>query len=791
MSSRVPIFVTIGLISCSMLMYEILLTRIAALRLFFHFAFLVISNCLLAIGASGTLITIFQERWKKNPRFWIWVFCAGYIASLVATYAFLIRFNVNTNLHQEDVWRTVRFSVYNLGAAAPFFFAGTVIGLILTFNSERVNLIYGIDLLGAGVGCLFTPLFLWLFGAGGCFVFLSLLAVAGTIAIAPAASRAVAYPAGAVLALVGIFLLPSLDKRFPVPGKGELELTENNAATLSKQIMYSKWSATSRIDLINLDPGYRFMFCRGTKQLQEPLPDVKLIVQDCTAATLILNYGGEPNALNFLAKTMYTASYRLKEKPRVFVIGVGGGPDIWSAKISGASFIKGIELNQQILDIHTKVLPSFSKGITDDPNIQLVFGEGRASLMKEKENYDVIQMTGIDTFTSLASGAYVLAENYLYTREAVEMMYDHLNPGGIMQISRIAADMEALRMMSIIQSALEGRGVSDFKNSVMCLQSVDPLMAMMVKKGAFTPEEVENTEKHADEAGLKKVYLPGRKLDNLVEKFIETDDKAGFMRDFPRNITPTTDDKPYFFNFYKWRNPWAARKYLSEPSQVSHGNPLFLFGQLALSSFLALVFLIVPLWIFRRRGIDRAHMGNFLIYFAGLGMGFIGLEVSLIQKLTLFLGHPLYSISVTLFSILIFTGLGSVFSARWLKFVDAKVWLVPIGLAVLVVGVIFGSPALVQHGIALPLPVRIAIAVVILAPFGLLLGVPFAYGIRLLNTFNVTMIPWAWAVNASCTVVGSILTVIVSMALGFRVVMALAVVIYFIAFAAVSRLRAG
>lgn len=780
----------IGLVSCSMLMYEILLTRIAALRLFFHFAFLVISNCLLAVGASGTLIALFQERWKSRPRFWIWFFSVGFVVSLLLTYLFLLTFNVNADLHFADPMRIVRFTVYNLVAAVPFFFAGTVIGLIITFNSQNVNKVYGVDLLGAGFGCLLSPFALWLFGAGGCFVVLTIFAVAGVLAAAPHRFRKPSYALGAVLILVGAASLPWFDSRFPVPGKGSLDLTDKHQAEMAKQILlYSKWSATSRVDLIDLAPENRFMFCRGTKLLNEPLPDTKLIVQDCTAGTLILNFAENPEALEILDQTMYCAAVKLKENPRVFIIGVGGGPDVWAAKINGASYIKGIELNQQILDVHTEVLPEFSTGITQDPNIDLEFGEGRSSLMADKGTYDIIQMTGIDTWTSLASGAYMLAENYLYTREAIENMYDHLAEGGILQLTRMAADMETLRMLSNINAAFEHRGIGDFENSVICLHTPDPLIATLVKKGTFTPEEVDQVARFAEAGGITPVYLPGRNLGGVVEEFIKTKDKAKFIADFPRDISPTTDDKPYFFNFYKWRNPFSAAPYIAEPSHVSQGNPLFILGQLALSTVLAVALIILPLLVFRRQGVRRDHFKSFLVYFAGLGVGFIAIEIAMMQKLTLMLGHPLYSITVTLFTVLIFTGIGSVISESAFRRAGPQVWVVPILLAILLLIFTVASPRLVTTFIGYALPVRIAVAVALLAPAGLLLGIPFAYGIRLLNHFNPSIIPWAWAVNACCTVIGSILTVVISMNFGFSSVFAFAVVIYFIAFAAVSRFR--
>ncbi|UCD56133.1 MAG: hypothetical protein JSV16_09825, partial [Candidatus Hydrogenedentota bacterium] len=236
-----------------------------------------------------------------------------------------------------------------------------------------------------------------------------------------------------------------------------------------------------------------------------------------------------------------------------------------------------------------------------------------------------------------------------------------------------------------------------------------------------------------------------------------------------------------------WPNPFSITRHRWEPvSPYTPVSILFILSQLGLSTFLSVVLIVLPLVIFSRKGIQRTGFKRFLVYFAGLGLGFIFIEVAAMQKLTLFLGHPLYSITVTLFSVLVFTSLGSLLSARWFHPPDRRVWLVPSGLAILLISFIFISPQLVASCIRFPLPVRIALAVCVLAPISLLLGVPFAYGIRLLNRWNPSIIPWAWAVNGCCTVIGAILTAILSMNFGFNAVLISAIVIYLVAFAALG-----
>jgi hypothetical protein len=426
----------------------------------------------------------------------------------------------------------------------------------------------------------------------------------------------------------------------------------------------------------------------------------------------------------------------------------------------------------------------------EDPNVELVCDEGRSALMRDAGRYDVIQLTGIDTWTSLASGAYVLAENYLYTVEAVHLMLDHLADGGLLQITRMGADPEKLRLLVNVHTALLAIGAPDLEDSVAVVACpVDGLTSIMVKRGVWTEPEVRRLEQFCADAGHQVLYLPLRKLDgNIVERFVRMPDKAAFVRDYPRRITPTTDDQPYFFNFTRWDAPTEeTKKYLADMVEISQGNPLFLWGQLAFSTLVALLLIVLPL-AFRRGAARGRHVARFLVYFAGIGVGFIFLEIAMIQKLTLLLGQPLYSIVVTLLSILVFTGTGSLMSARWLAGRPWRARAVPLGIvAVTALIVVFGTDV-VNAAIGHDLFVRAAVAALVIAPVAVLLGMPFAHGVGILQRVDPAFVPWAWAVNGSATVVGSVVTVIVSMNFGFHCVLLIAAGIYCLAFLAVDRL---
>jgi spermidine synthase len=797
-------FVGIAVLSASLLAFQVLLTRLCALRLAFHFGFLIISNSLLGIGASGSVLTLLEGRWRRNPEAWVFGASVAYVVSLGATWAFARAMPVpdvlTFGMTGVELRQFAKFAVFNLGLAVPFFFGGGAVGLILSTYAHRVNSVYASDLLGAGIGCLLCPMLLWPFGAGGCLCALAALGLLACAFVAPGRLRRPATVA-ALAGVVGLLAwMPSFDATFPVPGKKFLQVTRNQRVDLTGDHEFSRWSANSRIDVRRSPLPNWYCYGLGGKDRpfvfdprnQARLGGQKWIMQDGDAGTFLTDYTNTEVGRDYLLRSLYALSGPVKKgsAPRVFVIGVGGGPDLWAHKLLGASYVKGIELNRGVLEVHETIGREFSRGLREDPNVEFVCDEGRSALMHDPARYDVIQMTGIDTWTSLASGAYVLAENYLYTVEAVQQMYAHLADGGILQITRMGADPEKLRLLVNVHHALLAMGAGDLQASVAVIGSpVDGLTAILVKKGAYTEQEVSRLEQFCGASGHQLQYLPLRTLDgNVVEQFLRRPDKDAFVRAYPRRITPTTDDQPYFFNFTRWDTPTAeTKKLLAELVEVSQGNPLFLWGQLGFSTIVALLLIVVPLW-FRRSKARGYHTWRFLVYFAGIGVGFIFLEIAMIQKLTLLLGQPLYSIVVTLLSILVFTGVGSFLSGRWLAGGVWRARAIPLGIVAVTAAIVWFGTDIVNAAIGQGLFVRAAVAALVIAPIALLLGMPFAHGIGLLQRINPAFVPWAWAVNGSATVVGSVVTVIVSMNFGFCAVLVVAAAIYLIAFVAVDRL---
>jgi spermidine synthase len=742
-----PALGVMALVSASLLGWEVLLTRLASLRYHFHFGHLAVSNGLLGIGIAGVILAVTQRHWQDTWERWLTRLCAGYSASLVVAAAVLWALPVHRG--SMGIEGTISFVTFGLASALPFFLGGGAIGLLLSVRPKNVHRLYSVDLIAAGLGCLGVVFALPWLGAGGMVALFVVMALIATAISAPPLRKPLAV---AILPLM--VMIPKADDAWPAPSK------------VTGEVLSSTWTSLSRVDVVTVDSAT--IRARGAAAPHVPLPEQVEIMQDGSASTLLSNFTAHPEALALLDQSLFTAAAQIQTKPSVLVIGFGGGDDVWAALHRGAASVDAVDLNAAVLAAHEVVRPQWSSGWINDPRVSVSISEGRSHLMRTQGLYDRVQLTGIDTWAALASGAYMLAENYLYTTESFQLMLDHLAPGGILQITRMAAEMETLRVLTQVHTALGGKNTDEFARSVVVLGSVDSQVATLVRPDGFTDQQIDALGRWAQSAGISILHLPGQAHTGLISTFVRSPDKVGFIDSFPRNIAPTTDDSPYFFNFTRWSRPAIAASTIREPTHISQGNPMFVVAHLVWSTAVAAFFLLLAV-----RRTDGPGLGRGWLYFGGIGLGFILLELTLIQKLTLLLGHPMRALSVTLAALLLASGVGSLLAKR----VRSVGW-VGFGVALWVVTAVAALPTIEALCQAAPLPLRVLAALVLILPLGLLLGIPFAWG---LHRIGANRTPMAWAVNAFFTVIGAGVSVVLSMNLGFTMVWILGAACYGVA----------
>jgi hypothetical protein len=659
-----------------------------------------------------------------------------------------------------------------------------VISLALRAAASRVDRLYFWDLLGAGLGCFSAVLIMNWIGPPG---------AVGVALGAAAAAAAVFSPgrplriAGAALAL-GFFVsaIFAVEIPFTVARTKELAI-QTNLRRMTPRFM--RWTALFRTDVLEdtgLAPRREGCDYWGNSVIAPPNCERPRfwINHDATAGTGIYDMRGR-SKLEYMEYNVLHLPYLVSnENPRVLVIGVGGGRDVINALQHGAAYITGVELDPVAVDLLQEELNELSDGWFRRPDVELVAGEGRNYVRATDRKFDLIQLTAVDTLSAEFSGSYVLAENYLYTVEAFHDYFEHLSPGGILSFAmgnlNPGEPRAAGRIVSVAQRALRERGIERPQDHVAVISSNRLYAEVLIRTEPFEPEQVRRLEESAERLRFSPLLLPGAGGHPVFRALVGAtgEKRKQRLEELRFVVTATTDDRPFFFSFFRWKGLFAPGRLT--PSHSSALGQIVLGLLVVTLSVLGAVFVLGPLLVLRRRGIAGrgAEPFGILVYFSAVGLGFMFFEISLIQRFVLFLGYPTYSLGVTLFSLLIFLGWGSFLSRRW---VGHERTALPLGVAALLVLTVFyvtGLPWIQNQFLGTPIGVRVALTVAILAPLGLVMGMFFPLGIRRAEEVHENLVPWAWGINGCASVTGGVLSVVLAMSRGFTQVWLLSVAIY-------------
>ena len=769
----------IAAVSAALLMTELALTRIFSVTMYYHFAFLAISIALFGLSASGVAVYLARRRLASiDSHLLLSAVSLTHALATLVSLSCLVRIRVGLNYSPANLW--LMLTIYGL-AALPFFTGGSVMSIAFSRMASRINVLYAADLIGAATGCLvLIPLLNWL-GAPGVVMTAAALSTAAAIAFAPAENRR-RFAAMAIV-LIGTASVAQLAGAAPfdvVDTKGHV----------GDRILFSKWNSFSRVAVYDrphgdwsLSPTFT-----GTRA-----PSLFMDI-DSAASTPILKGSGHVGDAAYLRYELTAVGYHLVERPGGFtalVIGPGGGRDLLSALVFGASHVDGVEINPIIArDVMLDRFREYSGGVYANPRVSIHVDDGRNFVRRSSSKYDVIQASLVDTWAATAAGAYTLTENSLYTKEAFGEYVDHLTDNGLLTITRWVFD--GLRLVSLAQDACAERGLDAATR--LAIVRYDRVATFLLKKQPFTPAEVARLRDVSAQLGFEILYAPGLPPANEAasdpiemqrtgtsaedyRRLILASDRQQFLSSYPLDESSTTDDRPFFFHTTRLR----------DQMQVAFGRSM-LFGNglsalmtlMAISAMLVILFVIGPLLVGGER--PGPGWGAWLAYFGALGAGFMLLEVALLQRFVLLLGHPVYALTVTLFSLLLGTGVGALVSRRidLARVRDLTVRAL-IGVAIVAAAAAFGLARLVDIGIPWTLPARIAFAVALIAPVGVLLGMPLPGGMRLVAAGRAEIIAWGWGINGAFSVVGATLAVFIAMNWGFSVTLMSAAAVYAVA----------
>jgi spermidine synthase len=790
--------VAIFLLAMSVLMVEVTLTRVFSVMSWHHFAYLIISLAFLGFGAAGSYMTVSNRFAGSGFDGQLLSKCAlAYSIALVIGFAAStkVRFYAMDIYFYGDYSNAFSLLMLCVLVGIPFFFAGICIGYMISHAGDAINRVYFSDLLGAGTGTLLSIVGINFLGAEG--TIYAAAASAGLVALMfsmdgeQAKRWSLRVGSLAVLCIcVFMAVFASRHEIFPV------YFPPQKIFRSAMEPHYFRWHVVARIDVF---PPENKIFVGGgalSPRFDGKVTPVQVIYQDGHAPTGIVNVpGGDLSKVPILGYILHGAPYIIKPKAeQALVIGVGGGIDVLIALAYGAQHVTGVEVNPVTVDAIMNKYADFAGEIFSRPDVEIVVAEGRHYLTTTDERFDVIQLSGVDTYSALSLGAYAMAENYLYTVEAMHGFWDRLRDDGILSFSRFLFDppRESLRLVTTQMEALDNMGIESPEKHIMILSGPAPFVPwadVMLKKSPFTQQEAATYRQWAKSLGFSILYDPYQKRSNAFDMMIRATpaERAVMIEQHPFNVSPSNDDNPFFFQYYRWRS-------LVRPVESRGGVPinqlplglLVMLLSLIQVLLLATISIVVPLIPQSGRLRHVKHKGRLLLYFGALGWGFITVEIALLQKFAVFVGGPIYSMAITLFAILVFSGLGSLAAKRFTRSIDRGLPLIMIALIAAIVGETLFVNYAIPRLMFLSHEMRCVVAVLALAPLALVMGMPFPTGMRLTQRIGDAVVPWAWGVNAAASTLGSVICILASMELGFTITLISGAVIYVIGFAALG-----
>lgn len=752
----------IALSSFSALLLELALTRLFSVVLFYHFAFLAISIALLGLGAGGVYAHIWKRQLSARSTRSLTAGCSLLNAIAIPV---LLEIVVHVPVALDLSWTNfLRLSVIYICSAVPFFMTGLQFSVIFSRESSRVTALYGADLTGGAVACLaVVPLLNWI-GAPNAILSAALVsAVAGIVWSGSYSLRKRAIWISAALAVLIIS-----------NSSGRLVDVIWAKGIRRKNVEFARWNAISRVEVDRNNDGAR------------------VIVIDADANTFIMNadpahWAGSEWEQNLMGAAPGVVN-ALRPHGDYAIIGPGGGVDVLRAVANGSHGVTGIEINPLIADtIMRGRYADFAFHLYQRPDVHVHVADGRSFIRNAPTTYDVLQMTLVDTWASTAAGAFALSENNLYTTEAFREYFEHLKPDGMVAVTRweFKDPREALRVVSVAMQALHELGQGDTSRNFVVvaegeLDEDGVPVAVLAKKSAFTPAEEAAVQQHLQTySELKLLYSPAQPGRNAFTELIKSNDPFEFSKQYAYNVTPVTDNAPFFFFTLKPEQIWRS---VGEPGAMDWKVNLgvAVLAMLLLISFAAvLAFLIVPLILQRERAQNPAS----LFYFVAIGLGYILVEITFIQRFVLFLGHPTYALTVVVFLMLLSSGVGSVVSRRWIANPEL-VWRPLLIIACVLTVYVWILPSILSHLVGIPFPAKLAVSTLLLAPLGFAMGMPFPAGLRALaanRSKHGDSIEWAWAMNAASSVLGSVLAIVVAIQFGLNVTLICGAAAYLLA----------
>jgi hypothetical protein len=779
------LYAGIVLISAATLLFELALTRVFALIEWYHLAFLSVSVALLGYAASGTWLSL---RPQTSARRWPWVALAFPLSIWGAYHA------INTIPFDsyQLMWsrrQILYVAIYYLSLVVPFALAGYLLAHWLTASGRQGHRIYAANLIGSGLGSLSLAVAMPTLGGEGATALAGTVGALGAMILlvhSPSRYRRTQCVAAGLLAILGVCM-----SLFP-PAWWHLRLSPYKGLSYALQPAgarqaYQAWNTYSRVDVvesaqIHSAPGLSLNYA-GRLPPQHGLTidgdNLSPLSRRLTAADAAF--------LNYLPSAF---AYRLVPEAKALIIQPRAGLDVAMALQAGAKQIQVVEDNDLVVHVVRDLYGPFSGNLYQDPRVTVQVESGRTALARSAEAFGIIQFSLSESFHPLAVGTYSLGENYLYTIEAVTTALGHLEPGGILVITRWLQDppSESVRAAALTIAALEQAGIAETGRHLLAYRSWSTL-TLIASPTAFSDGAVGELRAFCEELGYDLVFypnmpraeanrynrLPAPLYYDALRRLMDQESRAQALADSLYDISPPSDNRPFFGHHFRPRQIPQIMRQLGRSWQPFGGSGFLLVLLLLIFAILASMILIAIPMVVSGERLPARQASPIVGYFFALGLAFMLIEMPLMQQFILYLGQPAYSFIVVLAGLLIASGSGSIYSQR----ISLRYALML--LVILALGYPFFLQWLFTRTIGWPLVTRVPLALLCLVPIGFLMGIPFAGGLARLAETRGNLVPWVWAINGGASVIGSILATVLALSRGYRFVLAVAACCYLIA----------
>jgi spermidine synthase len=764
-----PALAVAGL-SAAIFLLEVLLTRIFSVTLFHHFAFVAISMGMLGLAVSAVRVSLAPERFSREAAARD-ILRAAVLFGVTTLAAILVLIQIG--VYPTFTWgRVAKLAVVYLVCSVPFYFGGLGLSLAFTHYRERFGFLYGSDLAAAGLAGL--AVFPLLRGLGGpsAVVATALVAVLAALGAYPHIGGGLRRGAWAVAATAVVLVLTD-------SSLGALRLRRPKEEAISQRVLYEGWNALSRVAVYDapmwpwaLAPSYH----------GPAAPGLWMDIDAAAATAIVSASAGRGNEC--LVWDLPAAGHAVAPRGRSLVIGSGGGRDVMAALLTGVGQVDAVEINPLIVDdVMRGRFRLFSGDLYDDPRVHVTTADGRTFVRRSSDRYDLIQLSLVDTWAATAAGAFSLSENNLYTLESVREYIQHLTPEGVLALTRWAGG-ETYRLAILVEAAARSLGIEEPSRHVAILQhrptaeAENVAVALLFRRAPFDAASIERLESHVDAAGFVWLHHPLKPVPGRASEIARASDPlAEARRTEAYDVSPPTDDRPFFFNraLPFWRG-------LAERPERLFGEGRYLVAEvLALSGLLAAACIVLPLWRRSRAalGSSAAEALAAVPYFLCIGVGFMLVEMSLIQRFVLYLGHPTRAMTAVVFGLLVGAGLSSAWTGRRAAVVGRMRQVMSALVAVatlLVFGVV--QPAVFAATQQIGFAAKLGLTIALVLGVGLALGTLMPTGIARLAAARPGLVPWAWGANGFASVVGASGAVLAAMSWGFAVTFRLGALLY-------------